>query len=185
MTDTSAARARLRAMALSLATGTGETVEPRAFDQALDAYRDALLTPTAEVWTVWPEDEPILGHYTDEVTAKLAAIEFQQAAEGPGHGFVYAWNEHGGHLELCANGDDTGFRVKRETVHGKTAPTVTDDELARLRAVDAAYATLVHRAHDTNDDHLIDAIARANRETAVPPPAPDAAHRINAEAVQR
>lgn len=40
------------------------------------------------------------------------------------------------------------------------------DEMARLLAIEAAYSALVHRAHDTNDDHLIDAIARANRETA-------------------
>ena len=46
--------------------------------------------------------------------------------------------------------------------------TATDqtDEMARLRAVDAAYTALVHRAHDMKDDHLIDAIARANSETA-------------------
>lgn len=128
----------------------------------------------AEVWTVWPEDEPILGHYADEVTAKLAAIEFQQEAEGPGHDFVYSWDQHGGHLGLLANGDDTGFRVKRNQVQGKSETAVQADELARLRAVDAAYTALVHHAHDMNDDHLIDAIARVNRETDTHPAVPSA-----------
>ncbi|GAA3108418.1 hypothetical protein ACFQ0X_43835 [Streptomyces rectiviolaceus] len=40
------------------------------------------------------------------------------------------------------------------------------DEMTRFRAIEAAHTSLVHRAHDMNDDHLIDAIARANRETA-------------------
>ncbi|MFG3660271.1 hypothetical protein [Streptomyces sp. NPDC047706] len=45
MTDPTetAARDQLRGMALSLATGTGPLVEPREFDAAIDAYRDAVL----------------------------------------------------------------------------------------------------------------------------------------------
>ncbi|MFF1684633.1 hypothetical protein [Streptomyces sp. NPDC058254] len=112
-------------------------------EAAADSVLAILPTPTdqaAEVWTVWPEDEPILGHYTDEVTAKLAAIEFQQDAEGPGHDFVYAWNEYGGHLQLLANGDDTGFRVKRDKVHGKTAPASADRAAVLRGAADALEA---------------------------------------------
>lgn len=147
----------------------------RAYMAVADAERTAVLREVAaaalreqvaEVWIVWLDDEPVLGHYSDEVTAKLAAIEWQQEAEGPGHDFVYAWTEYGGHVELLANGDYTGFRVKRERVLGENPSTAQVDEMARLRAVDAAYAALVHRALAVNDEHLIDAIARANRETA-------------------
>lgn len=46
----------------------------------------------------------------------------------------------------------------------------TTAELDRLRTIEAAYTTLVHRAHDTNDDHLIIAIADANRTASTTTP---------------
>lgn len=84
--------------------------------------------PLAGVWTVWAEDESTLGHYTDEVTAKLAAIEYHQETETPGLKFVYGWNKHGGRLELLADGSDTGLRVKRDPVYG--APPAPADRAA-------------------------------------------------------
>ncbi|MER5816839.1 hypothetical protein [Streptomyces californicus] len=88
-----------------LGTSTAEGVTPSA-------------APLAGVWTVWAEDESTLGHYTDEVTAKLAAIEHHQETETPGLEFAYRWNEHGGRLELLADGGDTGLRVKHDPVYG-------------------------------------------------------------------
>ncbi|OEV16353.1 hypothetical protein, partial [Streptomyces nanshensis] len=86
--------------------------------------------PLAGVWTVWAEDESTLGHYTDEVTAKLAAIEYHQETETPGLEFVYGWNKHGGRLELLADGGDTGLRVKRDPVYG--APPAPADRATML-----------------------------------------------------
>jgi len=101
---------------------------------------DTETAPTAdratEMWTVWAEDESTLGHYTDEVTAKLAVIEYHQETETPDLDFVYGWNEHAGRLELLANGDDTGLRVKRDKVQGKQpAPAADRAAIARVGPV--------------------------------------------------
>ncbi|MDH6610256.1 hypothetical protein M2164_005891 [Streptomyces sp. SAI-208] len=61
------AREQLRAMALGLATGTGPLVEPRGFDAALDAYRDAVLA-------VLPPD----GHTTNRAEAAQWAADFAE-----------------------------------------------------------------------------------------------------------
>ncbi|MFD3516270.1 hypothetical protein [Streptomyces sp. NPDC058657] len=104
-----------------------ESLEPHDYQKHADALlalhpvgadRAELRDRIAEVWTVWAEDESTLGHYSDEVTAKLAAIEFHQETETPGLEFVYGWHEYGGRLELIAGGDDTGLRVRCEKVRG-------------------------------------------------------------------
>lgn len=130
-------------------TGVKVTVGLSTHAEALAVARQLLGTTTTEgcpspaaaplagVWTVWAEDESTLGHYTDEVTAKLAAIEYHQETETPGLKFVYRWNKHGGRLELLADGSDTGLRVKRDPVYG--APPAPADRAAVLNeAADVA-----------------------------------------------
>ncbi|MFF5643007.1 hypothetical protein [[Kitasatospora] papulosa] len=105
-----------------------ELMEPDEYGEHADAVLAVLPAPAADratvVWTVWAEDESTLGHYTDEVTAKLAAIEYHQETETPDLKFVYGWSEHAGRLELLANGNDTGLRVKRDKVHGTQPASV-------------------------------------------------------------
>ncbi|WP_030568544.1 hypothetical protein [Streptomyces aureocirculatus] len=78
--------------------------------------------PPAEIWIVCAEDSHALDHCTDATTAKLAAIKRHQEAEEPGDESVYGWHERGGHLELHADGADTGLRVSRAPVRGPARP---------------------------------------------------------------
>ncbi|MFD8407200.1 hypothetical protein ACFV1G_21245 [Streptomyces anulatus] len=132
------------------------------------ALRDALAgpaappAPLAEVWTVWAEDESTLGHYSDEVTAKLAAIEYHQETETPGLEFVYGWNEHGGRLELLADGGDTGLRVKRDPVYAAppapadraatSSPTVLAELVGTIRDLQALQQPLVDALRHIRED---------------------------------
>ncbi|MGC5531606.1 hypothetical protein [Streptomyces sp. SR-10] len=136
MHDTKEEERQAHRLALSEALGLGtgapwDAIRDRAAELA--AVPPAPAVPLPKVWTVWVEDESTLGHCADEVTAKLAAIEHHQESETPGLEFVYGWNERGGHLELLADGNDTGIRVKGSRVHG--APPTPADRAAVLAEV--------------------------------------------------
>lgn len=143
-TDEAPAAKRVEAEHVLYDALTKGTRHAQVRQHIIDEYRAAVIAehaPTAppapvdraaEVWVVWAEDESTLGHYTDEVTAKLAAIEYHQETETPDLTFVYGWNAHGGRLGLLADGSDTGLRVRRDKVHGKQ-PAPAD------RAAEATY----------------------------------------------
>lgn len=84
MTTAAAAREQLRSMALSLASGTGEIVEPRAFDAAIDAHRAAVLHEAADEFDLYGRDKTSrrFGHWA-AATLRRKAGETRERPSAP------------------------------------------------------------------------------------------------------
>ncbi|MFD9174688.1 hypothetical protein ACFWDT_06095 [Streptomyces diastaticus] len=108
----------------SCAAGCGTW--PCATIRILD--EQATTPPTAEVWMVWREYEPVYACYATEDAAKLGTIDCWREEESSCP--EYSWPAAGARLELVAGDEHTGIYVGRATVYGASQPT---DRAAVLR----------------------------------------------------
>ncbi|MFI0242564.1 hypothetical protein [Streptomyces sp. NPDC016845] len=92
------------------------------------------VTQLPQVWTVSGEDQSMYGLYTDEITVKLAMIEYYETEEErcPDYG----WRTTDDGLELLAGGEPTCIYLSREPVRG--APTPADRAATTQQAAEEA-----------------------------------------------
>ncbi|HBF84206.1 MAG TPA: hypothetical protein DD420_31040 [Streptomyces sp.] len=101
-------------------------LSPAATTRILDERATPL--PTAEVWMVWREYEPVYACYATEDAAKLGTIDCWREEESSCP--EYSWPAAGTRLELVAGDKPTGIYAIRTTVYGASQPA---DRAAVLR----------------------------------------------------